>query len=224
MEGFTDSMADALASQEVELIELHEHEELFTSTHEEHDHEESSAEHNGHQHGDYDPHFWIDPLRMLEMAQIVETKLSELNPEKSDLYQENFQNLKEDLLSLDQEFMDTLEAKTNKHILVAHAAFGYWEERYGIEQIAINGMTSSSEPSQKELTEIIELAKEHHLQYIIFEQNGSSHVSEIIQEQIGAEALLIHNLSVLTETDINENKDYLSLMRENLQVLKTAIN
>nr|WP_307479900.1 zinc ABC transporter substrate-binding protein [Cytobacillus purgationiresistens] len=36
-------------------------------------------------------------------------------------------------------------------MIVPHAAFGYWEERYGVKQIAISGLSSEEEPSQKEL-------------------------------------------------------------------------
>src|SRR5699024_164255 len=100
-----------------------------------------------------------------------------------------------------------------------HAAFGYWEERYGIEQIAINGLSSSSEPSQKDLTKIIEQAREHNLDYIIFEQNSSNRVSEIIQDHIGAEALTIHNLAVLTYQDIENEENYHSLIGYNLEIL-----
>lgn len=55
---------------------------------------------------------------------------------------------------------------------------------------------------------------------MLYEQNTSNRVSEIIQEQIGAETLTIHNLSVLTEEDIESNKDYISLMDYNLKTLK----
>ena len=227
MESFAESAADALASQDVQLIEIGEHEELFHVEESHHDHDADSEEshdheHDGHSHGDHDPHIWIDPLRMIEMAAIIKDDLIELNPDKESYYNENFTSLKTDLLALDETFQETLEAKENKHILVSHAAFGYWEERYGIEQISINGLSSASEPSQKELTEIIDQANSYDLDYIIFEQNSSNRVSEIIQNEIGADVLIIHNLSVLTEDDLDNGEDYLSLMQYNLDVLDRA--
>ncbi|MFD1039674.1 metal ABC transporter solute-binding protein, Zn/Mn family [Virgibacillus byunsanensis] len=266
MEGFAQSAADALESQDLSLVELGQHEELFhvdenleheedseheeerEEEHEEHEHEDHEEEHeeheehehedheeehedhegqvedDGHNHGDLDPHIWLDPKRMLEMSHIIKSELITLNPEKSDLYNKNFQALKEDLLVLDEQFTETLQSKTNKEILVSHAAYGYWEERYGIEQIAINGLSSSSEPSQKELTEIIDQAEKHHLEYIIIEQNSTNNVSKIIQDQIGAQTLEIHNLSVLTDNDIDKEKDYFSIMYQNLDVLDQVTN
>lgn len=217
MEGFAESAADALESQDTKLIELGQHEELFhTEGLHQHEHDD------GHDHGDRDPHIWIDPLRMIEMSQLIKDELIELNPDDEGLYNDNFQALKADLLSLDEKYTKTLDAKTNKQILVSHAAFGYWEERYDIEQLSINGLSSSSEPSQKELTKIIDQAKKYNLKYIIFEQNSSNRVSEIIQTQIGAKTLIIHNLAVLTEDDISNKEDYISLMNYNLDILDKA--
>jgi len=218
MEGFAESAAGALASQDVKLIEIGEHEELFHAA----GHDEEHHHDDGHDHGDYDPHIWLDPLKMVDVSNIIKDELIALNPDKEDIYNDNFDALKEDLVTLDHDFLDVLHAKKDKQILVSHAAFGYWEERYGIEQIAINGLSSSSEPSQKDLTKIIEQAREHNLDYIIFEQNSSNRVSEIIQDHIGAEALTIHNLAVLTDQDIENDEDYLSLMEYNLEILDKA--
>ncbi|MFB4169348.1 metal ABC transporter solute-binding protein, Zn/Mn family [Virgibacillus sp. JSM 102003] len=223
MEGFAEAAAAALDSQDVKMIELGANEELFhvEKNHDEKNHKEES-EHAEHNHGDVNPHIWLDPKRMIEMSGYIKDKLTEMNPENKQVYTQNFNALKKDLVALDNRFKETLQPKDYKEILVSHAAYGYWEERYGIEQIAISGLSSSDEPSQKELTEIIDLAEEKKLDYVIFEQNGSDDVSKIIQDQIGAEALYIHNLSVLNEEDMKNNANYLSIMNKNLQVLDKA--
>lgn len=216
MEAFAESAADALQNQDVALIELGKHEELFHV--EQQAHEEDEHGHDGHDHGDHDPHIWIDPLRMLAMSEIIKEELINLHPESEAEYQKNFETLKEKLLTLDKEFTETLQEKNNKNILVTHSAYGYWE-RYGIEQKAIKGLSTTNEPSQKELTEIIDQAIESNLNYIIFEQNTSDRLSEVIQEEIGAESVMIHNLAVLTDEDIANEEDYLSLMKKNLETL-----
>ncbi|WP_430791157.1 metal ABC transporter solute-binding protein, Zn/Mn family [Virgibacillus flavescens] len=222
LEGFAETAAGALQSEDVALIELGTNKELFhTEDEHEADHSEEETA-DTHNHGDHNPHIWLDPLRMIDMANQIKEELIELNPDKKERYNTNFTALKEDLLALDKQFKETLETKEQKEILVSHAAYGYWEERYGIKQIAIRGLTSSDEPSQKELTQIIDKANKEDLEYVIFEQNGSDRVSKIIQEQIGAKALHIHNLSVLTEEDIKNGEDYLSLMKHNLEVLDKA--
>lgn len=225
MEAFAETAASALESQEIARIELGQHEELFhTENGEEPSDEAHAHDHHGHDHGDHNPHIWIDPLRMLEMAAVIKEEMISLNPEHETLYTENYAALKQDLEDMHDAYESVLADKSNKRILVSHAAFGYWESRYGIEQISIHGLSTSNEPSQKELTEIIHTAEEYNMEYIIFEQNISTRVAEIIQEQINAEALVIHNLSVLTDEDIEANEDYLSLMEKNLEVLDQATN
>lgn len=219
MEGFAETAANALASQSIKLIEIGEHEELFNDASHEEQEEDS---HHGHDHGDHDPHIWLDPQRMTEIASIIKDELVALNPENESLFNDNLQALEEDLMELDQNFTDILETKNNTKILVSHAAFGYWEERYGIEQISIHGLSPENEPSQRELIEIVDHAEEHELDYIIFEQNTSTQVSEIIRDQIGAETLVIHNLATLRDEDISNNEDYISLMNYNLEILDEA--
>lgn len=169
--------------------------------------------------GDHDPHLWIDPLRMIEISRIIKDELIALNPDAEADYNANFEALEAELLTLDEEFSELLATKENKYIMVPHAAYGYWEERYGVKQIAISGLSTSQEPSQKQLTEVISQAEEHNLDYILYEQNSPNRLSEVIQEQIGAEDLTIHNLSVLTDEDIKNKEDYISLMRYNLEIL-----
>lgn len=218
LEAMASTAARALENQAVQLIEVGKHEELFLS--DEH-HEED--EHEGHHHGDLDPHIWLDPLRMIEIGKIVKDELTNLYPDEANRFDENYNELELELTTLHEEYEQLVANKENKKLLVTHAAFGYWEERYGIEQIAIHGLSTENEPSQKDLIEIINTANEYGLKYIIFEQNVTTQVSKVIQEEIGAEALTIHNLAVLTEEDISEGRDYLSIMRDNLRVLDQAM-
>lgn len=221
MEGFSDSARDALASQKILFIAVEdENESLFIEGNHEHDDHEDEDHHD---HGDLDPHIWLDPLRMIEIGEIVKDTLIELNPNKEEVFTKNFASLKEKMLKLNEDFKDTLQSKEDKKIIVTHAAYGYWEEMYGIEQIPINGLSSTDEPSQKDLVNIAEIAKEYNLQYVIFEQNSTNRLATIIQEHIGAEKLELHNLEVLVDEDIKNNDDYLSLMYNNLNILDQAI-
>ena len=214
LESFTDTLVNTLEQQDLNFLEIGKNKELFLkntdNTHE--------AEHD---HGDYDPHVWLDPDRMTTIADMVYEQLVELYPDHESLYKKNLNNLTKKFTSLDKQFSETLQPKKDKHILVAHAAYGYWENRYGIKQIAVNGMFEK-EPSQKELSEITKTAKKHQIQYVLFEQNGKDRVTKIIQEHIGAKPLKLHNLEVLTDNDIEKKQDYITLMKHNLSVLDKA--
>ena len=50
---------------------------------------EGVAEHEGHGHGIYDPHFWFDPLRVQVAVNDIAERLSALDPEGADTYRAN---------------------------------------------------------------------------------------------------------------------------------------
>ncbi|OMP66926.1 metal ABC transporter solute-binding protein, Zn/Mn family [Domibacillus epiphyticus] len=203
-------------SYEMEQLEESEH-----AHEEEHGHEEASED--DHNHSGVDPHIWIDPMLAVEMANVVKNELAKLNPDEKETYNENYEKLKEDLTALDGDFHTMIDSAGQKEILVSHAAYGYWEESYGIEQISVAGLSPTDEPSQKELKEIADTAKKHGIKYVIFEQNITPKVAEVIQNEIGADSLRLHNLASLTDEDQKNGDDYLSIMKNNIETLKTAM-
>ena len=230
LEGFVTNAEKTLKNENVEMIaigegvhvgeEAHEHEEEGHNHEEEADHEHD----HDHDHGSVDPHLWIDPVYAKEMAELIKDSLSEKQPEQSDIFEKNYQALAEKLDKLNEEYMQTTEKTKHSEFLVSHAAFGYWTSRYGVEQISISGISTSEEPTQKSLQKLVDTAKEHDLTYILVEQNVSSKLTDVIKKEANLTALPIHNLATLTQDDIDENRDYFSIMEDNLQSLKKALN
>ena len=199
----------------------HDHDHDHKHEDDDHDH---NHDHDGHDHGDEDPHVWIDPVLAIKLAENIKNALVELKPEAKEEFETNFATLKEDLESLHQEFEDMVKSASTNKILVNHAAFGYWEERYGIKQISVTGLSPTQEPSQRQLVNIVNTAKENNIQYVIFDQNITGNIAEIVRNEIGAEALVLHNLEAVTQEDIDNNEDYISLMKRNIETLNKALN
>ncbi|KZZ85826.1 metal ABC transporter substrate-binding protein [Bacillus sp. SJS] len=229
IEGFADKAAETLKNEDVEIVKAAEGIELAKSAAHSHEgeagHDEHSEEaaHEGHEHGDTDPHVWLDPIRSIQMGENIKNALVKKHPEGKETFEKNFAALKADLEKLDKEYKDTLSKTDKKEILVSHAAYGYWQERYGIEQISVMGLSASDEPSQKQISAIIKDAKAHGIKHVIFEKNISSKLSEIVQNEIGATPLTVSNLESVTEKDAKNSEDYFSLMRKNLETMKIAL-
>ncbi|MET3507631.1 metal ABC transporter solute-binding protein, Zn/Mn family [Halalkalibacter oceani] len=200
--------------------EEHAHEEDAHAHEEEHAHEGEDA--HGHSH-DQDPHVWLDPILSISMAEEIKNALIELMPEQEETFSSNFAELKAELEALDAEFTAMVEQAEKDTFLVSHAGYGYWERRYGLTQVGISGISPTSEPSQRELQRIIEFAKENNLQHVMFEQNISTKVAEVVTNEVGAEPLYLHNLEALVEEDVQQEEDYFSLMRQNIESLRTAL-
>lgn len=230
LESYAEKISDSIESGDVQILEASKGIDLEEHVHsEEHEHahgeeEGNSDNHDGHHHGDQDPHVWLDPIRSIQMAEQVKETLVELMPKQEEAFNKNFETLKGKLEALDKEFQTEIEGLPGNKIIVSHAAYGYWEQAYGIEQLAISGLSPTNEPSQKELEEIIETADKYGLKHVFFEQNVTPKVGDVVREEIGAETLRIHNLSVLTEEDIQKNEDYFTLMKHNLEELKKSLS
>ncbi|WP_110927332.1 metal ABC transporter solute-binding protein, Zn/Mn family [Bacillus massiliglaciei] len=222
LEGFVTKAKPILENEGVTTEAIGEKVQLDTHAHEEH--EEHEEHDDGHDHGGVNPHLWLDPVYSDQMAKAIKDELTKKMPDQADYFDERYQDLSKRLNELDSQLASVIQDGKTKKIIVSHSAYGYWEERYGLEQIGVTGIASSNEPSQKELKNIVQIAEKNHLHYVVFEQNISSKLTEIIQKEVGADSLTLHNLSVLTEKDIKAEEDYFSLMNHNINTLKTALN
>lgn len=233
IEGFADAVAEVLKSGTVKVLKAsegialndfdHENEaeghddtdEDLGDEHEEEDHED--------QHGEEDPHVWLDPIRSIELAENVKNALVELMPDATEEFESNFIALKQQLEGLDDKFKAMVAEVSRDTIIVSHAGYGYWTDRYNIKQVAISGISPTNEPSIRQLTEIIEYAKAQDINFILFEQNIPTNIAETVRSQVGAEDLWLNNLEGLVQDDVASNEDYFSLMERNIEALRIAL-
>ncbi|MEI4769190.1 zinc ABC transporter substrate-binding protein [Psychrobacillus sp. FJAT-51614] len=232
LEGFVENAMKTLANEHVKMVATIDSvpdDQLVEDSHSDHDEasEETSEHaqegHDDHDHGKVDPHVWISPKISQNLALSIKDSLIEAAPSQKEAFEKNYDGLITELQELDADYSEMAQNSPNKTFFVSHSAFGYISNTYGLEQVAVAGLNSQDEPSQKELTKIIDLAKDKNIKYILFEQNVSSKLSEVIQKEVGAESLVLHNLGVLSKDDINNNETYFTLMNKNLETLRTAL-
>lgn len=187
----------------------------------EHDHGEDEEAHD-HGQGSMDPHIWLSPDLAIEMAEAVKNSLAEHNPESADMYNENFEVLKSDIEEIDEQLLAVTENPVNTDVYISHESIGYLAHQYGFHQIGISGL-SNQEPSQQELTEIIENIEAQNIPYILYEPNVSSSVTDVIREETNTEPLYFNNLESLSTED-PEDSTYQSMMKKNIETLDKALN
>lgn len=196
-------------TKDVELRRFHENDENH------HDKE--------HNHGHYDPHVWLDPIKAIEQAENIKNAFIKADKENEDFYERNYNELIEELKKLDKAFKEELNDRKTNYIVVAHGAFGYLSDRYGLKQINISGLTPQEEPSAAKIGRISEIVKKHKVKYIFFEPLTNPKLAEVIAKETGTQTAVLNPLGGLTEEDINLGKDYISVMKENLEALKRAL-
>ncbi|HJV44380.1 MAG TPA: metal ABC transporter substrate-binding protein [Bacillota bacterium] len=171
-----------------------------------------------------DPHIWLDPNRAKKQAQAIKDALVQADPTNKEVYENNFAELAKKFDELDANLSDLSAHAKQKEMVVSHAAFGYLTHAYGLEEISIAGINPSDEPTQKDLQKIIETAKQHKIKYILFETLVSGKVAEVIKNELGAESLTLNPIESLREEDLAAHKDYFSVMKDNIETLKKALD
>jgi zinc transport system substrate-binding protein len=165
-----------------------------------------------------DPHVWLDPHRLSRIAGVVAARLSELDPEDRDTYDENAQGLVAELQDLDSDYAAALDDCDSRELVTAHEAFGYLADRYDLQQIGIAGIDPEAEPSPQRLVDVADFVREHDVDTIFFEELVSPDVAETIADETGARTASLDPL----ESPPSEG-DYVTAMRANLATLQDAL-
>ena len=172
-----------------------------------------------------DTHIWLDPLRMVSMAEIISEKIISIDPDNEEIYKENTEKLILELRALDSEYSTKLgDLSLRKIILVDHDSYLYWEERYGVQRIRTRSNSESCEASPSNINNIISYAQSCNIKHIVTTENET--VCGIIDkyaEILGAEVIKINHISTLYKKEIKEGKDYFSIMRSNLDKLVSIL-
>lgn len=192
-EGFQPALEEAASSSEGEVVNL-------------------LATQNGLRSGD--PHIWLDPLRYARVVEEIGRALGRADPAKAFVAR---------LQALDREFERGLADCSRRELVTSHEAFGYLAERYGLEQIAIAGISPEAEPSPRDLERVSRLAREKGVTTIFFETLVSPDVAATVAREIGATTAVLDPLEGIAQRDLERGADYFSVMRANLDALREGL-
>ena len=171
-----------------------------------------------------DPHIWLNPVLARKEAEIIRDALIEIDPANAFLYQKNSVDYLNVISLLDEEYKKWLVYCVKKDFVVSHSAFGHLAGRYGLFSHSIVGASPEEEPSSGRMAEIIKLMRAKDIKYIFTEPLISSRAVGTIARETGAKILTLNPIEGLTEKDATDGKNYISLMRENLQNLRQALS
>jgi zinc transport system substrate-binding protein len=166
-----------------------------------------------------DPHFWLDPRLLADVADAVADRLADADPGHAAEFRANAAGLHGDLEQLDREYADGLAGCARTTVVVSHDAFGYLQ-RYGLDMEAILGLSPEAEPTPADLARLQDLIRADGVTTVFSESIVSAKAAEALAEATGAESGVLDPIEGLT--DRTADQDYLSLMRANLAALQKA--
>ncbi|WP_181236073.1 metal ABC transporter substrate-binding protein [Enterococcus avium] len=227
LETWTDNLTDTIDTKQTEIIQASKDIKLMEGTehdHEEaHDHDTQEHEEHGHSH-ELDPHVWLAPALAIKEVETIRDQLSKKYPDDKAAFEKNAASYIDELKKLDEEFQTAFKDAKNKTFVTQHAAFGYLANQYGLTQEAIAGISPDQEPSPSRLSELKHYVDDNQVKVIYFEENASSKVAETLSKETGVKLEVLNPLESLTDKQIKDGEDYLSVMRENLTALKESIH
>jgi len=121
------------------------------------DHLVDTPGHSPDQHDHHDSHIWSSPAYVMLLVEDIKDALIGIDPENAGHYADNYHIYISELKQLDREIQQTLTGRRLDHFIVSHAAWGYFAEQYGLEQISLESNNRESGP--RSLLNIIKLAK-----------------------------------------------------------------
>ena len=179
-------MEDALAASDAAVIDCSEEVALLENA----DHVHAEGD-DGHDHGHWDPHYWMDPENMVQVVGNLQSGLIQVDPDNQNRYQENAQEAAVLLNSWSAALQDMVqEAQETGGIEIAglvtfHDGFRYFAQALGLPLLASIEEEEGSEASAKEINEITALVKEQRLPVIFTEVNGSDATAQAISRETG---------------------------------------
>lgn len=196
-----------------------------THSHDDHDHdhdyEDEHSEDDGHDH-EYNPHVWVSVTGNVEEVKNIASQLEDLNPENKEAYESNTNTYVSKLEELKNEMHAELDNLPNRDIITFHEAFPYFAEEFNLNIAGVIEIEPDSEPSAKEIEEIINTIKSKNINALFTEPQYSSKVAETIATETGATVYELDPI-VTGESNPDAYDDYINKMKKNLDVLKEAL-
>jgi zinc transport system substrate-binding protein len=146
-----------------------------------------------HGHDFLDPHIWLDPARMQQVAANAAQALKELLPERSPEIDRNLLALELDLRETDRRVAEVLARHRGRTMVVLHPAYGYFARRYGLEQLAVE--VEGKSPSARQLTAVVDRLENHPLRAIFVQPQFSKTAAQRIADALGSDLVELDPLA-----------------------------
>ena len=229
------ALGDRVKEEEVvegmQAEEHHEHgEEAEEHEHEHHEHaEKHEDEHHHHEEVENDEHIWLSLKNAWILVNALAQSLSKVDSANSSIYTANAVLYNAKLWEMDKEFATAISGASQKTVLFGDRfPFRYLVDDYGIKYYAaFVGCSAESEASFETVTFLA--GKMDSLQLpAIFTIDGSNGkiartILDASKKSKNAQVLTLNSMQSVTDEQIKAGVDYLSIMRDNLEVLKKAL-
>lgn len=186
-------------------------------------HEEGEAEDDA----EMDEHVWLSLRNASLFCQAITDALCRLNPGKADTYQANLAAYQQQLDALDKDYRSAMDASPNRTIVVCDRfPFRYLVEDYGLSYYAaFPGCSAETGASFETVVFLSDKVKELRLNALLVTESSDGRMAKTVAQNAGSPDMPVLTLNSMQSVsgDSAKSLDYLTVMSENLRVLKQAL-
>lgn len=228
-------MMDYLEEELEEIEEPEDEEQVFAVEEHGHNHENEGHTHHeeegddhekGEHHHEVDEHIWTSPVFAEVLVENICNTLCEKMPEHKEIFKKNAENYVNQIKDLDYQFRSVVDQADKKEIIFADKfPLKYFALEYGLKYYAaFDGCSGEMEPSAKTVAFLIDKVKAKDVHGIFYLELSSQAMADVICDDTGVAKYRFNSCHNITAGQFEEGVTYVSLMQENLEVLKKAMN
>ena len=178
--------------------------------------------------GALDEHVWLSLKNAMTLSEAIGKALSEIDPQGADGYADNLAAYLEKLSALDEAYALAVgEAPRDTLLFGDRFPFRYLTEDYGLNYYAaFSGCSAETEASFETILFLADKVDELGLSGILTIDGSDRKIASTIAETAKKgkpEILTLDSIQSVTKEDMEKGVTYLSIMEENLEVLKKAL-
>ena len=198
--------------------------------------DEHHAEEHEHHHHDHDEdvendeHVWLSLKNAEIIVQKIAAEIAKLDSAHASVYTQNVNAYVAKIQSLGNDYRATVESAARKTVLFGDRfPFRYLVDDYGLKYYAaFVGCSAESEASFETIAFLANKMDSESLPSIFIIENGNEKIAKAVlaasKNSKNAQILILNSMQSVTEKQIDEGADYLSIMKSNLENLKKALN
>ncbi|MGI6296845.1 MAG: metal ABC transporter substrate-binding protein [Armatimonadota bacterium] len=170
---------------------------------------------HGHEHGN--PHVWLDPADAIHQVEKIRDAFVKADPSHAEQYRANANRLIERLKELDADIRAEVSGFGHKSFVTFHPTWTYFAHRYGLNQAAEIEPSPGKEPSPRDISQAIKIARKLKVRAIFAEPQMSPKAAHVVAEEADAKVLLLDAFGQ------PPSYDYFTNMRDNLSKMAGAL-
>lgn len=175
--------------------------------------------------GNPNPHLWTNPLHGLKYAEIVRDVLSERDPANAEYYATNYDAFEARITELDAAIQATIDSipENNRKLLTYHDSWAYFAPRYGMTVVGAIQPADFSEPSARDVADLITQIKDEQVPAIFGSEVFPSPILEQIARESGAAFIDDLRDDDLPGLPGDDNHSYIGLLVEDVRIMAETL-